>query len=184
MIAQSDDRRIRQLIENATHACASGRVQEADRLLRQAEAQAPRHPLVLNETARRLLMRGDAAGANVLLKQAITQDPSQATLWLNLAVALRGLNRSAEEMAAIDHVLALEPRNSRAMLQKASLHELQGRRRAAAMTYRQALQSVPTGSLPPQSMRPVFEHALQFVEDFIESRLQDLRARYAEDRRR
>jgi Flp pilus assembly protein TadD len=72
--------------------------------------------LVLNETAHRLIMRGDAAGANLLLKQAISQDPSQATLWLNLAVALRGLNRTVEEMAAIDQVLALEPRNIRAML--------------------------------------------------------------------
>jgi aspartate beta-hydroxylase len=148
MIAQNDDERIRQLIENATQACASGRVQEADRLVRQAEAKAPRQPLGLNETVR------------------------------------RGLNRTVEQMAAIDQVLALEPRNFRAMLQKASLHELQGHRRAAAMTYRQALQSVPAGSPPPQSMRPVFEHALQFVEDFIEGRLQDLRARYAEDRRR
>jgi aspartate beta-hydroxylase len=184
MIARNDDRRIRQLIENATQACARGRVLKADRLVRQAEAEAPRHPLVLNETACRLLIKGDAAGANVLLKQAIIQDPSQATLWLNLAVALRGLNRTVEEMAAIGQVLALEPRNFRAMLQKASLHELQGQRRAAAMAYRQALQSVPAGSIPPQSMRPVFEHALQFVEDFIEGRLQDLRARYAEDRPR
>jgi tetratricopeptide (TPR) repeat protein len=184
MIAQNDDWRIRQLIKNATQACASGRVQEAERLVRQAEAEAPRHRLVLNETARRLLMRGDAAGAHVLLKRAIAQDASRATLWLNLAVALRGLNRTVEEMAAIDQVLALEPLNLRAMLQKASLHELQGQSRAAAMTYRQALQSVPAGSLPPQSMRPFFEHALQFVEDFIEGRLQDLRARYAEDQRR
>jgi aspartate beta-hydroxylase len=128
--------------------------------------------------------RGDAAGARVLLKQAVAEDPSQVTLRLNLAVALRGLNRTVEQMAAIDQVLALEPRNFRAMLQKASLHELQGHRRAAAMTYRQALQSVPAGFPPPQSMRPVFQHALQFVENFIEGRLRDLRARYAEDRRR
>jgi aspartate beta-hydroxylase len=188
MIGQNDDRRIRQLIENAAQASASGRVQEADRLVRQAEAEAPRHPLVLNETARRLLMRGDAAGAHALLKQAVTEDPSQATIWLNLAVALRGLNLTDEEMAAIDKVLALEPRSFRAMLQKASLHELQGQRRAAAMTYRQALQSVPAGSLPPQSMRPVFEHAMQFVaandrdlEKFIEDRLQGLRARHANE---
>jgi aspartate beta-hydroxylase len=117
-------------VESATQASASGRLQQADRLLRQA---------------------------------------------------------TDEEMAAIDKLLALEPRNYSAMLQKASLHEHRGERRAAAMAYRQALQSVPAGSLPPQSMRPVFEHALQFVaandrdlETFIEARLQDLRARYAD----
>jgi aspartate beta-hydroxylase len=188
MIGHNDDRRIRQLIENAAQASASGRVQEADQLVRQAEAEAPRHPLVLNETARRLLMRGDAAGAHGLLKQAVSEDPSQASIWLNLAVALRGLKLADEEMAAIDKVLAIEPRNLRAMLQKASLQELQGKPRAAAMTYRYVLQSVPAGSLPPQSLRPVFQHALQFVaandrdlENFLEGRLKDLRARYADE---
>jgi aspartyl/asparaginyl beta-hydroxylase (cupin superfamily) len=186
MICQNDDQLIRQLIESAALASASGYLEEADRLVRQAQAEAPRHPLVLNETARRLIMRGDIASAHALLKQAVTEDPSQAAIWLNLAVALRALGLTAEEMAAIDQVLALEPRNYRAMLQKASLHELQGQRRAAAMNYRHALQSVPAGSLPPQSLRRVFEHAMQFVaandrdlEKFIEGRLQGLRARYA-----
>jgi aspartate beta-hydroxylase len=150
--------------------------------------QASRHPLLLNETARHLLMRGDAAGAHAMLKQAAVEDPSQAAIWLNLAAALRALGLSEEEMAAIDRVLILEPNNYRAMLRKGSLHELQGRRRAAAMAYRQSLQSVPAGSLPPQSLRPVFEHALQFIaandkdlENFIEGRLRDLRARYADE---
>ncbi|HEY2781414.1 MAG TPA: aspartyl/asparaginyl beta-hydroxylase domain-containing protein [Steroidobacteraceae bacterium] len=185
MIGQNDDRRIRQLIETAAQASASGRAQEADRLVRQAEAESPRHPLVLNEIARRLLMSGDAAGAHGLLAQAVSQDPSHASIWLNLAAALRGLKRVDEEMAAIDKVLSLEPRNLRAMLQKASLQEIQGKPRAAAMTYRYVLQSVPSGSLPPQSLRPVFQHALQFVaandrelEQLLESRLKSLRERH------
>jgi aspartate beta-hydroxylase len=185
MIGQNDDRRIRHLIESAAQASASGRVQEADRLVRQAEAEAPQHPLVLNETARRLLLNGDAAGAYTLLKQAVGEDDSQPAILLNLAAALRGLKRAEEEMAAIHKVLALEPRNLRALLQKASLQELQGQRRAAAMTYRYVLQSVPSGALPPQSLRPVFQYALQFVaandkelEQFLESRLAPLRERH------
>jgi len=188
VIGQNDDRRIRQLIETAAQASAGGRVQEADRLVRQAEAEAPQHPLVLNETGRRLLMRGDAAGAHALLAQAVSQDSSNASMWLNLAAALRGLKRADEEMAAIDRALTLEPRNLRAMLQKASLQEIQGQVRAAAMTYRHVLQSVPSGSLPPQSLRPVFQHALQFVaandrelEQFIESRLKNLRERHKDE---
>ena len=185
MIGQNDDRRIRHLIETAAQASASGRVQEADRLVRQAEAEAPRHPLVLNETARRLLLSGDAAGAYPLLKQAVDEDASQPSIWLNLAAALRGLKRSEEEMAAIHKVLALEPRNLRALLQKASLQELLGQRRAAAMTYRYVLQSIPSGALPPQSLRPLFQYAVQFVaandkelEQFLESRLEALRERH------
>jgi len=188
MIDRNDDRRIRQLIETAAQASASGREEEADQLVRRAEAEAPRHPLVLNETARRLLQNGDAAGAYRLLIQAVGEDSAQTSIWLNLAAALRGLKRAEEEMAAIERALALEPRNCRAMLQKASLQELKGERRAAAMTYRHVLQSVPAGSLPPQSLRPIFQHAMQFVaandielENFIESRLKDLRARYANE---
>jgi aspartyl/asparaginyl beta-hydroxylase (cupin superfamily)/Tfp pilus assembly protein PilF len=188
MIGQNEDRRIRYLIETAAQASASGRVQEADRLVRQAEAEAPRHPLVLNESARRLLLRGDAAGAYAQLAQAVKEDPSHGSIWLNLAAALRGLKRPEEEMAAIDKVLALEPRNLRAMLQKASLQELQGKPRAAAMTYRYALQSVPSGALPPQSLRPVFQHAMQFVaandkelEEFLEQRLAGLRERFKDE---
>jgi aspartate beta-hydroxylase len=188
MIGQNADRHIRQLIETAAQAMASGLAEEAERLVRRAEAEAPSHPLVLNETARRLLLSGDAAGAHCLLTQAIAEDSAQATIWLNLAAALRGLKRAEEEMAAIEKALALEPRNLRAMLQKASLQELQGERRAAAMTYRQVLQSVPAGSHPPQSLRPVLKHVMQFVaandielENFIEGRLRDLRARYANE---
>ena len=188
MIGQNDDRRIRQLIETAAQASASGRVQEADRLVRQAEAEAPQHPLVLNETARRHLMNGNAAGAHALLTQAVSQESSNASLWLNLAAALRGLKRADEERTAIDKALTLEPRNLRALLQKASLQEISGQVRAAAMTYRHVLQSVPSGSLPPQSLRPVFQHALQFVaandrelEQFIESRLKNLRERHKDE---
>jgi len=188
MIGQNDDRRIRHLIETAAQASASGRVQEADRLVRQAEAESPRHPLVLNESARRLLLAGDAAGAYAKLVQAASEEPGHASIWLNLAAALRGLKRAEEEMAAIDKVLALEPRNLRAMLQKASLQELQGKPRAAAMTYRYVLQSVPSGALPPQSLRPVFQYAMQFVaandrelEGFLESRLQGLREQFKDE---
>lgn len=180
-----NDQHIRELVATAAQALASGRAEESDRLVRRAEAEAPRHPLVLNESARRLLLSGDAAGAHVVLTQALGEDPSHASIWLNLAAALRGLARAEEEMTAINRALALEPLHLRAMLQKASLQELQGQRRAAATTYRYVLQSIPAGSRPPQSLRPVLQHAIKFVaandrelEMFVEDRLQSLRARY------
>jgi aspartate beta-hydroxylase len=181
-----DDRRVRRLIEAATQASATGLAAEADRLRRLAEVEAPRHPLVINESARRLLLNGNAAAAYDLLSRAVGEDSSHASIWINLAAALRILGRAAEEMPAIDNALALEPLNFRAMLQKASLQELQGQRRAAAMTYRYALQSVPAGALPSQSLREVLHYAVQFVaasnielENFIEDRLQNLRAHHA-----
>jgi aspartate beta-hydroxylase len=181
-----DDRRVRQLIESASQNFASGRTQDAERFLRQAEAEAPQHPLVLNETARRLLMADDPAGAHEVLVRAVREDPNHPSLWLNLAAALRGLKRYDAELAALEKVLVLEPSNLRALLQKASLFELQGQARAAAGAYRYALQLIPPGAEAPAAMRPVIEHANRAVqannrelETFLEDRLRDLRAQHA-----
>ena len=71
------DLRIRRIFDSAARAFESGQAQQADQMLRQAEAEAPRHPLVLNESARRLLLAGDTAGAHVLLTRAVAENPSQ-----------------------------------------------------------------------------------------------------------
>ena len=113
------DQHIQQIFQSAAQAFESGRVQDAEQFLRQAEAEAPRHPLVLNEIARRMLLAGNPAGAKELLEQAVKDDPAYPTLWLNLAAALRGLQRADEELAALKKVLAIEPRNLRALLQAA-----------------------------------------------------------------
>ena len=67
-MAEEGDRRVWQLFESASQAFASGRAQDAERLMRQAEAEAPRHPLVQNEIARRMLLAGNAAGAHAVLE--------------------------------------------------------------------------------------------------------------------
>ena len=188
-MSAGDDRRIRELIQLAAQATAGGQARDAERLLRQAAAEAPRHPLVLNESARRLLLAGNALGAEQLLRPALAADPAQPTLWLNLAAALRGLGRADEEMTALERVLALEPRNMRALLQKGSLQDLQGQSRAAAMTFRHALQLIPPGFEPPPPLRPVLQQARDVVaandraiETFLEQRLTELRARHAGER--
>jgi aspartate beta-hydroxylase len=180
------DLRVRRLFESAGQAFASGRPQDAEQLMRQAESMAPAHPLVQGEIAARMLRSGDAAGARDVLEQAVKADPSRASLWLNLAAALRRLNRVDEEKVALRKAIALEPRNLRALLQAASLHELQGQTREAAATYRNALQMIPPGAEPPPEMRPVLQHAQDVVdanhralEAFIESRLKDVRSRHA-----
>jgi aspartate beta-hydroxylase len=182
-----DERRIQQLIESAAQSSANGRAQDAERFLRQAEAEAPRHPLVLNEAARRMLLADNPAGARELLEQAVKSDPTQPSLWLNLAASLRGLKRPDDELAALDAALAIEPRNLRALLQKASLQELLGKPRVAAATYRSALQMIPPGAETPPAMRPVLDHANKAVatnsrelETFLEDRMKDLRVRYAD----
>lgn len=182
-----DGARIQQLIDAAAQARQRGHVDDAGRLLRQAELEAPRHPRVLNEVALERLTAGDPSGAYQVLTEAIKEEPSNPSLWLNLAAALRGLDRRDEEMAALQRVLAIEPRNLRALLQKASLLELQNKPRAAAAAYRTALQSLTPGTRTPEWMAQVLAHAREAVdannralEAFLEERLTTLRARHAD----
>jgi aspartate beta-hydroxylase len=183
---QNDDGRVRELVESAMQAQARGLSQQAEQLLRQAEAMAPNHPLILNEIARRLLLAGNAGGAYAVLKPATDANPSNTSLLINLAAALRGLGRPDEEMAALDKALSIEPGNLRVLLQKASLQELKGEPRAAAMTFRDALQILPPGFQPPPPLEPVIRHAKEAVQEndrrlegFLEQRLNDVRARHS-----
>jgi aspartate beta-hydroxylase len=75
----------------------------------------------LNELGERMLLSGNPGRARELLEQAVRSDAANASAWLNLAAALRGLGSRDEEMQALQRALTLEPNNLRAMLQKASL---------------------------------------------------------------
>jgi len=186
-MAQADDGRIRQLVQAALQAYEAGRPSEAERLLRQAEAEAPEHPLVLNEIGKRKLLAGDAAGALAVLESAAAAPAPPPGVWLNLATALRAIGRRAEERAALDKALAAEPTNTRALLQSASLYELEGDPRTAAATYRKLLLLIPPGVAPPPEFRPALDHARRMVaannsalESFLEDRLAAVRAQFAD----
>jgi aspartyl/asparaginyl beta-hydroxylase (cupin superfamily)/Tfp pilus assembly protein PilF len=182
-----EEQRIPALIDAASRALAEGRADEAARLVRQAELESPQHPLVLNEHGRRMLLSGNLLRAHELFERAAQADPANPSIWINLAAALRGLNRRDEEMLALHRALALEPTNLRAMLQKASLQELQNKLRAAAVTYRMALRSIAPTTPVPAWMHELLAHARQVVEannrdleSFLEERLTSLRSEYAD----
>jgi aspartate beta-hydroxylase len=180
-----DDQRIPALIGAANKALMEGRADEAARLVRQAELESPQHPLVLNELGRRMLLSGNLSRAQELFEQALERDSSNASIWINLAAALRGLNRRDEEMQALHRVLAIEPNNLRGMLQKASLQELQNDTRAAAFTYRMALRSITPTTPVPAWMQELLTHGKQVIEannraleSFLDDRLTSLRSEY------
>ncbi len=175
-------------MSRASQAFAVGLTFDGDRLLSQAMEEAPRHPLVMGEVARRRLFDGDVSGAYAILKDAVAIEPENADLWMNMAAALRRLNRPDDEKAALDKVLALEPRNLWALLQAATVHEIKGETRAAAAVYRTALQNVPRGVDLPPDMQAHLQHAQAQVqanelrlEGFLEDRLKDLRTQYADE---
>ncbi|HET9449078.1 MAG TPA: aspartyl/asparaginyl beta-hydroxylase domain-containing protein, partial [Steroidobacteraceae bacterium] len=140
----------------------------------------------LNELGERMLLSGNPARARELFEEAVRKDVASASTWINLAAALRGLKRRNEEMQALQQALTLEPNNLRAMLQKASLQEIQNDTRGAAYTYRMALRSITPATRLPPGMNALLAHARKVVEannraleSFLEERLTALRSEHA-----
>lgn len=179
------DQRLRGLIVAARNAARQGQTHEVVRLLRLADQEFPNHPLVLNEHASRLLVAGNASGAVALLERAGTLEPQNAEIWFNLAGAYRQTGRLDDAIAALDRVLEIEPRTVIALLEKGSLQELQDKPRAAAMSYRVALQMIPAGTKPPPGLEPLLHRAKDAVdannralESYIEDGLREMKARF------
>jgi aspartyl/asparaginyl beta-hydroxylase (cupin superfamily) len=149
----------------------------------------PRHPLVLNESAARMLRAGHAARALPLLEQANDAEPGAPDILFNLAQALAKLDRNDEAVEALDRLLVIEPGNVTALLDKGALEEQQCRPRAAAMSYRTALQSIPPGFPAAPQLAERLERARRKVEEnnrelesFIVDGLSDMRERFADEK--
>ncbi len=182
------DQRIRALIAAARQAAERGKPQDAAPLIRQAEKEAPRHPLVLNESASRMLGSGNASGALALLEQVVRAEPDNTDILFNLAAALRKHDRVDEAVEILDRLLAIDGRNVAALLEKASLEELQCKPRAAAMSYRAALQMIPPGFRPPPAFdeRPAAREGSRrgnnrALETYIAEGLEHVRARHKDE---
>lgn len=158
-----DDELVRSLIQKAEAAQFAGQLDDAIRLLGQAQASAPDHPLVLNAAGVQALHAGDAGKARTLLQRAVDRDGSNAAFWLNLATSFRKLGLLDDEERAIARVLALQPRHLLGLLQKAALLEIRGNLRASALAYRNALAVVPPGASLPPSVRAAVERGVESI---------------------
>jgi aspartyl/asparaginyl beta-hydroxylase (cupin superfamily)/Tfp pilus assembly protein PilF len=182
----SNDDKLREIARAAESARAAGRREEASRLLAQAQALAPEHPLTHNLAGLQAVHGGDAASARRHFEIAASKDDRNPAYWLNLATALRRLNLPQEELKALERVLAIEPRHLLALLQKASLLELQGKRKAAAKVYESAMHTIPPGATVHETVRPAIERAITAVREnsaaldaFLTDRLRTTRERHA-----
>jgi aspartate beta-hydroxylase len=160
-------------------------MQESDQLLANVAQRAPHHPAILNELGVRMMARGAADQAQLLFSRAAAANPSQPSIWANLASSLKALGRRIEELDAIDKALALEPRHLSALLQKGELLEENGDPRNAARIYKAALDSLPVGAEVPPQLKGAFEIAKARVDaDFaglsaaLEQPLAALRAQH------
>lgn len=182
---RADDWRVIQALQSASQAQAAGQPQEAERILADAQSWAPGHPLVLSEIARRRLSQGDAAQARAMLEQALAHAPTDVTLLMSLADVAHVEQRPVEELAVLTRLLPHEPGNFHALIRAGALQEAAGDGRAAAATYRSALQAIPRGL--PLNMRPQLDRARAVIEandraleGFLGDYLGPLRARHAD----
>jgi aspartate beta-hydroxylase len=173
---------IQGLIQQAERAQAAGHREEAQRLLARAEAQAPQHPLVLNARAVDLLQSGNARRARELLERATSIETRNASLWMNLATAMRALDLRDDEEQTLQRVLALEPRHLLALLHKADLLTHRGKPKAAAKIYQNALQTISPGTRLPGALRDPIARAVGAVKandaalgDHLEAALSEVR---------
>lgn len=184
--AATNEARMRELIQQLERAGAAGSAGDVVRLLKQAELLAPEHPMVLNAAAVQKLNAGDAAAAKVLLERAISKDDKNPAFWINLASTYRNLQQPDAEMNAIEQALKLEPRYLIALLQKASLLELQGKQRAAAKVYQNALQILSPGAKLPPFLKGQIDRAIEAVradqtalESFLNEKLLAVRVAHS-----
>ncbi|HEY0028997.1 MAG TPA: aspartyl/asparaginyl beta-hydroxylase domain-containing protein [Allosphingosinicella sp.] len=100
------------------------------------------------------LQAGDAQGAKGLFEQAIAAGFATPALWLLQAQACKFAADLAGEGAALDQVLAANPRELNALIMKGDWYGRQGERLAAAAHYRTALNAgANSGPHPPQTQK-------------------------------
>jgi aspartyl/asparaginyl beta-hydroxylase (cupin superfamily) len=126
------------------------------------------------------LRRGDARAARDLFLQAAKSGQVDVAVLLGLGFACRALQDWGGMGASADRVLALEPRNLRALLMKGDSLDRNGDTKAASAYYRAALRSAPPADkLPPdllQELRRVQQVSEQFAkryEDHLRSWLRE-----------
>jgi tetratricopeptide (TPR) repeat protein len=94
------------------------------------------------------LQKGDASKARELFAQAAAGPAPGATVLLGLARACRLLSDTAGQAAALDRLLASEPRNIPALIQRADCFAAAGDTRSASSFYLTAIRSAPPSGVP------------------------------------
>jgi aspartyl/asparaginyl beta-hydroxylase (cupin superfamily) len=174
---------IEDLVQAAHQQMRLGRLDDAAQLWKKVRAIVPDHPQALFHLGRYLLFRKDPRAAIELLQRAATITPREPAIQLNLAYAFQALGESGGELQALDRALAIDPYFYPALFLKGATFERQGRKRAAARVYKDALSAAP--ATVPAELKEQVAHAQQVVrlnaEDLaahLRSTLAHLKARH------
>lgn len=169
-----------ELARHADIAERSGQRREADAAWDALIAHHPSHPLALFARGRRLLERGDHAGALEFLNRAEAGGASLADIPFYAALCHRVAGDITTALAALDRALAIDPYFFMALLSKAVLTERLGYQRLAARTYRNALKIAPPPERLSPSQREMLAHAQSVISANSQSLADHLRAATAE----
>jgi len=97
------------------------RDKEAEESFRQALTLDKNDSIALRMLSDLRLHAGDTASALELAKQATANPEAPAAAWVSLALAEKASGNKAGAKAAVDHILAKEPENVAALLERADL---------------------------------------------------------------
>ena len=140
----------------------------------------------LLQAAERALRARDARAALDLLREAEALAPQDAAVKLQLVLALRATGDFPGALDAVEAALAIDPYLLLALLSKGWLLEKLGRRREAAIAYRNALKIAPPEERLAPGLKAPLERAREAVRAdaeaavaFVEERLAEVRARHS-----
>jgi len=133
----------------------------------------------LKQAAVDALRRADFAKARRQFEEAASGGHADGLVWLGLAASCRGLGDKPAMAAATDKVLALEPKNVRALIMKAD-HLLDGGDVPSALSfYRAAMRSATTAGRLPQDLinelnraQATCERYAHQFEDYLSAKVQ------------
>ncbi|MBV6416909.1 MAG: hypothetical protein CMLOHMNK_01527 [Steroidobacteraceae bacterium] len=140
-------------------------------------ADTPNHDANV-QAAHAALLAGNARAARDLYLQALEGGRADAPVLLGVAHASRSLGDETGMLAAVDRLLAGEPRNLRALLLKGDHFAAKGDTRSASAFYQRAVRTAPPAAELPadlvQELRRANEICAQYAaryKEWLRSRL-------------
>lgn len=161
--------RTQALVQAARAAANGGRWEEAERLWMQVRTVDPTNGQALYSLGVHHMQRGDFEGALALLAEAAAVSPADPSIPLMAAAAHRHKGDAAAEWAAIGTALAIDAYDLAALLIKADWLERNGRPRAAAAAFRNALTVAGPEARWPPGLRDQLGHARKRAEQHAEA---------------
>lgn len=171
---------LRTLISAAGAAASDRRWEEAERLWQQVRSMDPTNVQALFSLGVHAHQRGDAQSALQLLESARQAAPTDPMLPLTIGSVFRALGDGERERAAITASLVIDPYFLPALLGKAEYLERNGKSRAAAAVYADALRVAPDETAWPAPLRRRLSYARTVVRGDTDALFEFLRHRVVE----